>query len=290
MEREYTQCSNQCPDMRHISRFEEDSPARTTCVPLLICVGYRTDVIPHRREYLPQGSKSIHPVDSFRPGHSRGAILKPSLKRCFLVIALAGACGPAGATPLVFNTPTSGVDATLGFFGGALLASEITSIGNLSYSGLARAAVYDTGAGLDFYYQFSSFATSKNGVERFSAYDFSSLGGALVNVYQTSAAFGIFTAGTEQSDYADRTSFGVIGFNFVPNGASKIDPGFTSYTQIIRTSARTYVAGNFGLLDGIGDNARAFAPASPVPEPETSTLVLAGLGLLGAIARRRLRI
>lgn len=77
----------------------------------------------------------------------------------------------------------------------------------------------------------------------------------------------------------------MIGFSFVQNVLSKIDPGTTSFTQIIRTNARNYQAGNFGLLDGIGDNAVGFAAA--VPEPETYAMLLAGLGLMGTIARRR---
>jgi hypothetical protein len=145
--------------------------------------------------------------------------------------------------------------------------------------------VYKTSTGLDFYYQFSNNASSKNGVERFTGYDFASLGASAVGVFQTGAAFDMFTAGTETSDYADRTTLGVIGFNFVPNAHSKINPGTTSFTQIIRTNATEYVAGNFGLLDGIGDNAKGFATA--VPEPETYAMLLAGLGMIGTIIRRR---
>ncbi len=122
-------------------------------------------------------------------------------------------------------------------------------------------------------------------MERFTGYDFSSLGTSAVSIYQTDAAFDLFVTGTERSDYADRTALGVIGINFVPNGASKINPGTTSFTQIIRTNARSYQPGNFGLLDGIGDNAVGFAAA--VPEPETYAMLLAGLGLMGTIARRR---
>jgi hypothetical protein len=140
---------------------------------------------------------------------------------------------------------------------------------------------------LDFYYQFTNNASSKNGIERFTGYDFSSLGASVMSVFQTGAAFGMFTAGTETSDYADRTALGVIGFNFVPNAHSKINPGTTSFTQIIRTNARSYTVGNFGLLDGIGDNAAGFAPASAVPEPESYAMLLAGLGMIGTIIRRR---
>jgi hypothetical protein len=203
-----------------------------------------------------------------------------------LALALTGAIGSAQATALVINTPTTSVDHSGTFFGGSMVASHITNINNLSYQGTARTEVYDTGTGLDFYYQFSNASTSRNGVERFSAWDFSALGSSVVNVFQTNAAFGNFIVGTEQSDYADRTGLGVIGFNFIANDQSKINPGTTSYVQVIRTNARTFEAGNFGLLNGIGDNAIGYG-VSAVPEPESFAMMLAGLGLMATIARRR---
>lgn len=211
--------------------------------------------------------------------------MKLNLKTTVLAFAITAAFGSAQATSLLINTPTASVDVVPTSFGGVLVASAITPISNMSYNGTARTAVYDTGSGLDFYYQFTNDASSNNGVARFSGYDFSSLGATSVSVFQTGTAFGIFAAGTETSDYADRTALGVIGFSFVPNGASKINPGTTSFTQIIRTDARAFQPGNFGLINGYGDNAIGFAAA--VPEPETYAMLLAGLGLMGTIARRR---
>lgn len=210
-----------------------------------------------------------------------------NLKHTALALSLVGAFSGAHATALLTNAITANVDTAATSFGGTLLASAITLISNPSYNGTARTAVYDTGTGLDFYYQFTNNASSRNGVERFTGYDYSSLGASAIDVFQTSAAFGIFTAGTEPSDYADRTDMGVIGFSFVPNGFSKVNPGTTSFTQIVRTNARNYQAGSFGLLNGIGDNATGFATATPVPEPETYAMLLSGLALMGAIVRRR---
>lgn len=207
-----------------------------------------------------------------------------SLKNAVLAVALAGAFGAANATSLIGDTPTTSVDVTPTFFGGTLLDSIVTSVTTASYSGIARAAVYDSGSGLDFYYQFTNDSTSQTGIQRLIGYDYSSLQSEVIDVFQTSAAFGIFMAGTENSDGADRTG-GVIGFSFLANENSKILPGTTSFTQIIRTNAHDYVAGNFGILDGFATNAPAFAPS--VPEPETLAMLLAGLGLMGTIARRR---
>jgi hypothetical protein len=208
-----------------------------------------------------------------------------SLKHTALALALIGAIGGAQATALHNLVPSTSVDIVAASFGGTLLDSATTLVSNISYNGTARTAVYKTSTGLDFYYQFTNNASSKNGIERFTGYDFSSLGATVVNVFQTGAAFDMFTAGTEASDYADRTTNGVIGFNFIPNTHSKVNPGTTSFTQIIRTNASQYVAGNFGLLDGIGDNAKGFATA--VPEPESYALMLGGLGMIGTIIRRR---
>jgi hypothetical protein len=215
--------------------------------------------------------------------------MQNSIKRTVLAIALVGTFGVAQATSLLVNSPTSSVDTVANYFGGTLLDSVVTNVSTPSFTGTARTAVYDTGSGLDFYYQFTNDATSQTGIERLIGYNYSTLGNSVVDVFQTSAAFGIFQTGSEYSDGADRTLTGVLGFSFIPNSNSKILPGTTSFTQIVRTNAREYIAGNFGIMDGFATNAPGFAPTLPVPEPESFAMLLAGLGLMGTIARRRAR-
>lgn len=215
--------------------------------------------------------------------------MKFTMKQAVLALALAGFFTSASATVLNVNSPVSSIDIVATGFGGTQLDFVSTAVSNASYNGTARAAVYRNASGfLDFYYQFSNDISSVNGIERFGLYDFGPKLANPIEVFQATGAFDQFLAGTENSDSADRTSFGVIGFNFVPSGTTKINPGTTSYTQIVRTDAVNYTAGNFGLLDGIGDNAAAFAPTGAVPEPETYALMLSGIGMLGFIGRRRL--
>jgi hypothetical protein len=85
----------------------------------------------------------------------------------------------------IFN-PTTSVDQVAGAFGGVLLDSAISNINNPNDDDIGRAALYDTGSGLDFYYQFCNLAAplSTYGVARFGLGDFGSLGDTTVNVFQ----------------------------------------------------------------------------------------------------------
>lgn len=213
--------------------------------------------------------------------------MKHQFARLSAGIAAALCFSLASATALAVDMTTSNVDTISALSGTTLVASETTNISNASYNGTARSAVYSTSTGLDFLYQFTNNASAVNGLERLTAYNFTPIGAATVlNVYQTAAAFGIFTAGVDAANSADRTTLGVIGFNFAPGGGdSKINPGTTSYTEIISTNATAFGPGNFGLLDGIGDNAKAYAPVASVPEPGTYLLAL--LGVAGVLWVRR---
>lgn len=73
-----------------------------------------------------------------------------TFKLVALTLSLAGA-GAAHATALSIGSVVTNVDMTATFFGGTLLGSAVTDISNISYNGVARSDVYDTGTGLDFY-------------------------------------------------------------------------------------------------------------------------------------------
>ncbi len=187
----------------------------------------------------------------------------------------------AWATNLQPNT--SQVPATVpGFFGGTLIDQAATHVFTRTYSGWARTAVYATTGGYDFYYQFSNDASSRNGVKRLTGFDYS---GWNVDVFQTSAAFGIFQVGNNDIDTTDRDSSGVVGFNFSPATGGKILPGTTSYTSILRTNATHYTVGSFGVINGFAGNAVGFAPA--IPEPETYAMMLLGVGVLAWFRRNK---
>jgi hypothetical protein len=276
------------------------------------------------------------------------------LKLAVLAVAL-GTAFSAQATALTYWNGGSGLSGGGTFvetvdapFGGALLKSmSSAAIG----SGTFRSAVYENTAGtLDFYYQVAKTSSVAKGVWGegwlMDVSQFGNFGGheghisgdgtpdgpthiegyepgVPLDVYQTSAAFGIFSAGTVKVDQADRTSSTYFDYpgpgardgTDIHFGLSRdmgSDPAVdTTFTQIIRTPLRARVLNPAGDVIAfryevaensltIGDaamrrdgffghaiysSAAAIVPA--IPEPETYALMLAGLGLIGSIVHRR---
>ncbi|MEC5217163.1 hypothetical protein RCH09_002120 [Actimicrobium sp. GrIS 1.19] len=214
--------------------------------------------------------------------------MKPSLNHALLASLLSTVCFTAGATAVVPQTTTSPVDLVDGGFGGTLLNFVATPVSTPSYSGTARSAVYDNGNGLDFYYQFVNNPGSQSSIERLTGFNYGNLA---VDAFQTANSFGPFSTGTQSSDSVDRGAFGVIGFNFLPLDAAQILAGSTTNLQILRTNARAYTNGAFGILDGFAANGVGFAPDTgsvpAVPEPEPWALIVIGIGMVAYAVRRK---
>jgi hypothetical protein len=101
------------------------------------------------------------------------------------------------------------------------------------------------------------------------------------------------------SDYYSALSFEILGqvpvitatnrngslvaaFNDIRNN-NYLLLGGQSYTVTVSGTTKSNVLGGYGIVSLTSAN----GTVSPVPEPESYAMFLAGLGLMGAIARRR---
>jgi len=204
-------------------------------------------------------------------------------------LAMAGAIGSAHAADVAAGSgPTAGPPGIAAALG-TLLDSISTAITTPTFNGTARAAVYDgpeDGMNLNFYYQFSNNSGGEgdnlHAIARMTAGGFNDWA---TDVFQSSDSFGDFVAGTVAANTVDRGNTGVVGFNFTPGG---VMPGESTNVMEIRTNATDYTSNWMAVIDGTSGFGPAFSPTAAIPEPETYAMMLAGLGLLGFVGKRRM--
>jgi hypothetical protein len=98
--------------------------------------------------------------------------------------------------------------------------------------------------------------------------------------------------------YADTDNDGSNGFgtllgNYILERYTELEPNGASVLPFASVSSRYFgliLASSYDNVPMVGISEVAFSQVSaPVPEPETYALMLAGLGVLGAVARRQRR-
>jgi hypothetical protein len=205
---------------------------------------------------------------------------------------------------------------------GTLVADMTSTFGNATEGGTLHTAVYDnsvksyhtpccssanaywsTANSFDIYYQITNNAESllsvtdigqkvfaRDLLPPFADGTFAPPQGAWVA--QIKNAFGGFSAGTVRAIASSgQSSYGSEDGIYLDNNTtawfegSGIAPGATSYTGVV--SAGTDVYPSYALATVMIDGFQAAAFVSTIPEPETYAMLLAGLGLIGTMVRRK---
>ena len=149
-------------------------------------------------------------------------------------------------------------------------------VGSWVYSGTSSANAFNpyTG-GLTFLYQFKHDFPGLGTIERMTVDGFSN--------FQTSVAWTFQLAGMSPNGMSRSSDGDTMGVDW--NGVAGVAPGYYGH-MIVFTDATAYGSGTARFIDG---GIASAAVLTPVPEPETYAMLLAGLGLMGFMVRRRQR-
>lgn len=178
----------------------------------------------------------------------------------------------------------------------AFTATDPTAFSGVLDSWVLSGDTNNPNGGLDFVYRVTNSITSNDAIHRMVVNGF---GGFTVAAGYLSSGLtptGDAVAGGRSPTLADRgdTPGDNAGFSFLQAMVSgfsfnSLNVGQTSRYLVLYTNASTYGDSMASVIDGSVASAATFAPVlfAPVPEPETYALMLAGLGLMGFVGRRR---
>ena len=138
---------------------------------------------------------------------------------------------------------------------------------------------------LDFVYQFTVNPSSNTFVNETAHVSFAGTGVGVDYFVQSAGQINPLDA-DRSSTLADNGA--TINFHF----PGTVPPGSMSTLNIVETTATNFQAGNYTLQDGVNLTVSAFGvgPLTTTAVPEPSTMVVAGLGILGFVGyglRRR---
>jgi len=228
--------------------------------------------------------------------------LRTKIAAGILIMGLSLAGGANAQAPLppgstVFNTGGA-LETTLGSFSLlASMSSPFVANNPAAFSGILDSWVLGGNTdnplgGLSFVYRVTNSVTSNDAIHRLAVNGYSGVQLETAYLQDGSATpTGGIVAGGLTPTLVDR---GIApgdnaGFSFLSGTISgltfdSLNPGEVSRYLVMYTNATTYGNSIASVIDGSIANAATFAP---VPEPETYALMLAGLGLMGFVGRRR---
>lgn len=143
--------------------------------------------------------------------------------------------------------------------------------------GTYEARVFQSGAFLNFVYDFTNSGRSNVSLQKATMANFAGFATDVFYLANTPAAGSINPAG------ANLTADGkTVTFFFSP---TTVNPGQTASEMIIQVRAPYYTTGNYSIQNGVTTNLSGYQPSS-VPEPASMAMIGAGLLALGIFRRK----